>query len=108
MKLSGAEWNNLNTIKIKSNLMAGVKSVQMFHDVFHDVFHENSVNNKEDREGLTKLFKWNIHVKNNMIINCVDWKDVNKRHIYPRIPKIQRYDVPEEHNYVYVRRRSEM
>ena len=31
-----------------------------------------------------------------------DWKDVNKRHIYPRIPKIQRYDVPEEHNYVYV------
>ena len=54
--------------------MAGVKSVQMFHDVFH----ENSVNNKEDREGLTKLFKWNIHVKNNMIINCVDWKDVNK------------------------------
>ena len=81
MKLSGAEWNNLNTIKIKSNLMAGVKSVQMFHDMFH----ENSVPNKEDREGLAKLFRWNIHVKNNMIINCVDWKDVNKRHIYPRI-----------------------
>ena len=47
--------------------MAGVKSVQMFHDMFH----ENSVYNKEDREGLTKLFKWNIHVKNNMIINCI-------------------------------------
>ena len=29
--------------------MAGVKSVQMFHD--------NSVHNKEDREGLSKLFK---------------------------------------------------
>ena len=53
--------------KIKSNLMAGVKSVQMFHDMFH----ENSVHNKKDREGLTKLFKWNIHVKNNMIINCI-------------------------------------
>ena len=47
--------------------MAGVKSVQMFHDMFH----ENSVHNKEDREGLTKLFRWNIHVKNNMIINCI-------------------------------------
>ena len=47
--------------------MAGVKSVQMFHDMFH----ENSVHNKEDREGLSKLFKWNIHVKNNMIINCI-------------------------------------
>ena len=60
--------------------MAGVKSVCMFHDVFH----ENS-RRDGDRESLTKLFKWNIHVKNNMIINCVDWKDVNKRHIYPRI-----------------------
>ena len=28
--------------------MAGIKSVQMFHDMFH----ENSVHNKEDREGL--------------------------------------------------------
>ena len=65
VKLSGAKWNNLNTIKIKSNLMAGVKSVQMFYDVFH----ENSVHSKEDMEGLSKLFKWNIHVKNNMIIN---------------------------------------
>ena len=45
--------------------MAGVKSVQMFHDVFH----ENSGHNKDDREGLSKLLYWNISIKNNMIIN---------------------------------------
>ena len=45
--------------------MTGTKSVQMFHDMFH----ENSVHNKDDSEGLSKLLYWNISIKNNMIIN---------------------------------------
>ena len=84
--------------------MAGVKSVQMFHDMFH----ENSVHNKEDREGLAKLFKWITSIKNKMIINCIKTGKTSRNGISKQEYQKHKHTMFQKNIIsVYVRRRSQ-
>ena len=93
--------------------MSGIKSVCMFHGIFHK--SKNSLNessndlsyDQKTRDDLMKLFRWNISMKNNMIINCVKTGKTSREGITRQeYKKTQAYDVLERNNHVYVLRRD--